>query len=547
MEPFRFRPAADTATAAETADAALAHALNPATDDVQAQLLAGLATRPDLTAAHIEAILDNLPQRGARLLANLLANPVIQSHPALRERAAASVALDDIFTLVGLVPDAERYLPRLLSLCMFGATDKNVHMEFLYRAFTPTQMEVAVHTLLDGWEEAVVTGQHHRAPASHTLDLKVLGPAHIERLLALVESATEVAARPLPSGRTRRRPADYETHINRMSVVEQIICHLLMRPSLPKEASLRLVQHAEAVVADAQAYAPPTQREWVRGSSTSRMLKRAPLAPAAAAHAFASEFFRIGYEDIDLSGPAIDAALTATAENPNRILVERALDNWTTRSPQVLSILLSAVKDLHARGDTPDDDGAAYASAFSRRQPKDNEARMRGLVRAGLDHIGTPVWEQVYDLALSLDGITGDHGASVSRFAAIVSNAAINYADDSATPAGHRFAAWASASDDPHLRRHAVAYCWERPQLLAAAADPDPLVRIAALAHPLATIDDVETAAADTDADVRLAAAEHTLFNARILAMLSHDPDERVRNAVAGRVMDALSHAAPVS
>lgn len=538
MEPFRFRPAADTARAAETADAALAHALAHPAEDSRAQLLAGLAARPDLSAAHIEAILEHLPQRGAHLIGTLLANPVIEAHPTLRERTANAMAIDDIFTVVSLVPHPERYLPHMLTLCMFASTDKNIHMEFLNRAFTGAQMETAVHTLLDGWEHAVTTGKPHAAPPSHTLDLNAFAPSHVERLLNLVESVSADTTRPLPSGRTRRRPDNYETHIHRMAVVEQIICHLLVRPNLPAGASLRLVQHAEAVVADAMAYAPPKQRDWVRASATSRMLRRAPLTPQAAAHAFASDFFRIGYEDINLTGPSIDAALIATADNPHRILVERALDNWTTRSPEVLSVLLSAVKDLHGRGDVTDET-VVYAS-FSRRQPKDNETRLRGLVRAGLDHIGNSLWEQVYDLVLTTDGIEGDHGASVSRFASMVQASALNYADESATPALHRFAAWASASDDPHLRRHAVTYCWERPQLLAAAADPSALVRVEVLAHELVTIDDVVAAAADPDADVRLAAAEHALFNARILSMLSHDPDERIRAAVAARVMDAL-------
>lgn len=545
MEPFRFRPAADTARAAETADAALAHALAHPNEATRAQLLAGVAARPDLTGEHIDAILEHLPHRGAHLIGTLLANPVIDAHPILRKRTVDSMGIDDIFTVAALVPAPERYLPQMLTLCMFGTSDKNIHMEFLTRTFAGAPMEAAVHTLLDGWEHAVVTGKPHAAPPSHTLDLDAFGPTHMERLLALVETATADAARPLPSGRTRRRPDTYEKHIHSMSVVEQIICHLLARRDLPKAASLRLVQHAEAVVADALAYAPPSQRDWVRASATSRMLKRAPLTPDAAAYAFASEFFRIGYDDINLTGPAIDAALIATADRPHRILVERALDNWTTRSPQVLSILLSAVKDLYERGDVSSDkkDHAVWSS--SRRQPKDHETRIRGLIRAGLDHIGDPIWEQVYDLALSIDGVEcdhgADHGASVARFAAMVDAAALNYADDSATPAVHRFAEWASASDDPHLRRHSVSYCWERAQLLAAAADPSPLVRVEVLAHNLATMADVEAAAADPDADVRLAAAEHTLFNAHILSMLSHDPDQRVRNAVAGRVMDALT------
>lgn len=540
MEPFRFRPAADTARAARTADAALVHALDPAMGEMRAQLLTGVAARPDLTAAHIETILDNLPQRGSRLLAALLANPVIETHPTLRERTAGALCVDDMFILVDTVPDPERYLPHLLTLCLFGGSDKAVHMEFLSTAFTPAQMEVAVHAILDQWEHAVLTGAPHRAPASLTLDLDVVGASHVERLLNLVETATADTTRPLPSGRTRRRPADYETHINRLAVVEQIICHLLVRPNLPAGASLRLVQHAEAIVADTLAYTPPRQRDWARASATSRMLRRAPLTPDAAAHAFASEFFRISYEDIALTGRAIDAALIATADNPHRILVERALNNWTTRSPEVLSVLLSAVKDLAERtGEDEEDDHITYG--FSRRQPKTPELRMQGLVRSGLDHIGSPIWEQVYDLALTTHGAPADHGTAVARFASMVQAAAINYADESATPAVHRFAQWASASDDPHLRRHAVASCWEHPQLLAAAADPSPLVRVEVLAHTLATVDDVEAAAADPDADVRLAAAEHTLFNARILSMLSHDPDERVRDAVAGRVMDALT------
>lgn len=542
MEPFRFRPAADTARDADTADAALAHALHPATsEDARPQLLAGVAARPDLDAPHIQVILDNLPQRGATLLGALLANPAVEAHPCLHDLAARSMGLDDIFTVVSRVPDPERYLPRLLTLCMFGTSDKNHHMQFLTQVFTTEQMDAAIHTLLDEWTDAVTTGNVSGAPASHTLDLDGLGPTHMERLLVLVETAVADCVRPLPSGRTRRRPDTYETHIHSMSVVEQIICHLLVRRDLPKRHSLTLVQHAETVIADALAYTPPTQREWVRASATTRMLKRAPLTPAAAAHAFASDIFRISREDIILSGPAIDAALTTTAQRPHRILVERALDNWTTRSPEVLSILIAAVKNLseqRAANGAEDDD----PYAFSRRPAKDDETRLRGLVRAGLDHIGTPVWEQVYDLVLTVPDRPADHGAAVARFTAMVDAAALNFADDSATPALHRFAAWASASDDPHLRRHAVTYCWEHPQLLAAAADPAPLVRAAVLAHPMATAEDVAVATADPDADVRLAAVEHPLFDtASGIALLSHDPDERVRAAVAMHVMGALT------
>ena len=57
----------------------------------------------------------------------------------------------------------------------------------------------------------------------------------------------------------------------------------------------------------------------------------------------------------------------------------------------------------------------------------------------------------------------------------------------------------------------------------------------------MSTADDVLAAAADADPEVRLAAAEHHLLDNRTITALASDPDDRVRSTVTSRVLTALT------
>ena len=466
MEPFRFRTAAQVAEQAATATEALADALDPTHDsEVRALLLSGVAGRGDLTREHVDTILDHLPQRCATLLVTLLANPVVSHDEDLYDLVARGMGKDDIFAF-SLTPHAERLLPRMLAKC-YESGNEDIHLAHLQATFTPTQIEAALHTLVDMWQTALYAPMGHRPPGGHTLALSVLGSVHFDRLVGALEAVMMGAVTPLSSGRSRRRGADFEVHTHQMALVEDIVATVLARTDLAAHHNLAFVQLGEKCLADTLAYTPPTQRDWRRAHATRRMLGNAHLCPEATAYAFTSTIFHISLKDIALTRAGIDAALLATAEHPHPVLVQRALNAGSTRSPRALGALIESVRRLDAtraaadlaRIDTPDTSNTRSSNTWGRREhghwwgvdygaTRDDKI-LTGLIHAGLSHIGEPVWDDIYAFALAQPNqAASSHKIAVNYFAGLVRTAVINYADDTATPDIHEFAVWASASDD---------------------------------------------------------------------------------------------------
>lgn len=557
MQEFRFTTSTQASVEAASIDQALAYALDPSHEDhyVRGSLLTGAAARADLTAEHVHLILNHLPERATSLLATLLVHPVVANDQDLHDRVAIWMRKDDIFTFTH-TPFAERLLPLMLSKC-YEYGNEDVHLRYLIEQFTPAQIDTAVHALIERWDTALHGSEVGASPGGHTLALRVLGTGHIDRLIAILDDVLAAAATPLPSGRTRRRDGGYESHVNQMSLVEDVLATLLARTDLTDTQSLSLVRLAEKATADAIAYNVPGHRDWIRARYTTRILGKARLSPEATAVAFTSPVFRISRDDITVTSAGIAAALRASdVANPSPILVQRALSSFSSRSEKTVHLLIEMVRTLDARhlphdaastepaetdaSEGANTDGEWWHTRSRSVSPRDEV--LHGLIRAALGHIGNPAWQAVYTYAL--DAATQaslSHPAAVDHFVDMVRRAILNFADETATPTSHEFAAWASASSDEYLRRHAVAECWNRPQLVAAAQDPSPLVRVQVLFHDLATADDVLAAALDADADVRLAAASHDLLDERGLTALAADPDPRVRAQAATRMIDALT------
>jgi hypothetical protein len=556
MQPFRFRTAAQASAEAATADEALAHAQSPAHEyETRLRLYAGIAARPDLSRHHVETLLENFYERASTVLTALWANPIVSSDPELSQAVLSHIGRDDIFAFA-LAPNAEALLPRLLAICANPFHPEKAHLEFLADTFTSDQVAAAIDVLVEELGQSLDAAVGNRSPLSSILQSTLLEQPHLTRLVELVEHAVADAETPLPSGRSRRKNADYEARIHRMSTAQDVIATLLTRKDLTEAQCLSLVQSAEKIVADAAAFTAPTQRDWARASATHRMMRNAVLTPNAMSYAFTSDMLRVSFKDINLNGPGVNAALLATVENPRPILVQQALGSYFSLTEQVMESLLSQVRTLEdryrmetgeGRGEDEGDlaawgnhDEARWGTSGARSDQSEQQI-LDGLIRTGYRHIGKPVWDAVYDYVLTHPRHTDvPHAQVVDYVVATAARSANSWMDDSATPTMHAFAVWASASNDAHLRRHAVAQCWEVGQLHDAAQDPSPLVRIEVLKHDLATTDEVLAAARDIDPDVRLAAAEHAHIDSRVISVLSNDPDERVRTAIARRVLDSL-------
>lgn len=561
MQPFRFRTAAQAMLDATTADEALAYALNDVHDhETRLRMLLGVAERPDITRAHVKTILEQCQTRAGKVLATLWSNPTVAHHPDLRNKVISRISRDDIFSFL-LLPNNEDVLPHLIARCAnVHFPDHAVYIDALKNTFTPEQMNAALNVLVDGFADTLdsPTGRQH--PLTDLLHSTLLAPDHLDRLISMVEHAVSDAATPLPSGRSRRRNAEFEARLNRMSTAQDIIATLLARKDLTESQCLSLVESGAKVLADAVAFTAPTQRKWIRASTTDRLFRNASLTPQAVAFVFNADIFRVSLKSVSFNGAGAEAAILATATNPNPVLVQRVLNAHFSLSEHTTQVLLDQVRFLERQfalntaapdGLDEDDfevwgrDDNAWWGTSGERSDRDEQDVLRGLLRNAKRHIGKPVWDEVYAFVLAHPHYSQvSHAQAVDAAVAVLTSDSTRWADDSMTPTLHEFAAWASASDDEHLRRHAVAQCWDAAQLGEAAQDPSPLVRIEALRHDLATPDVVLITATDTDADIRLAAAAHPMLDQRAINILADDPDERVRNEVAHRVLEALRNGA---
>lgn len=540
--PFRFLPADEVARTIPDPTEALKACRDEPNPETRTRMFAGLATRPDLTSKHLAAIVKHTDRDHHTTLVTLLNNPTLRRSPKVWAAARDLINPDATPTLLHALHDPSEYLPDMLRVADQHSMFKDLH-DRLRDAFPAEQITAVLDTFIDGYLIALDDPRTYAQPDTTIPGMTLLSEAQVTRLIETLCDHID------------NLPEDTDPYSVEASAYESCLSRLIARTDLTDPQGHRLVDGLIrlAEIGDAHAekwaeetgradlgygYARHITRTLTNGNLPQPARIRALLCPQIVAMLRYDNFARTGFTP--------DTVLAAVRQGaPLSLLVDYFVLTVTSED------LTAFTTRLRAEGAAATNYGHGVLSA---------------LAHAGTDAIGTPGWDDLYALWLEAVPDTND-GCAQDQFANLVDRRTVNWSDRSTRPVLHAFAAWASASDDPLLRRHAVAHIYDESQFIAALNDPDPAVRYEISAHPQVTEAVLGLLAADPDATVRwtvaghekatgeilhglrddpaqmvrLAVAEHRKTHSETLQAMAHDADAEVRTVVAQRVLDALA------
>lgn len=559
--PFVFHTPAEHARIGPL-DAAMSTALDPSLNDtIRAQMMTGIASRDDLSAAITARMLTHLPHEAWTLLVTLLNNPRLHRAPKTLAQVRARIAPNAVPTLLAHLDEPARYLDDMLLAAHRHSSMYPGLADLVTETFTAEQINATADTLVEtylAWLNNTAADADHTNHNAHQRlhdlpGMAFLTPRHTHRIAAQVHDALTAYADAISAPMNGETSKDAKASKNAVTVRQArypseeraALSHLLRRTDIDTPLGHLLLDSIEVIArtetAQNSLYPYPVHSQ-IPTLLTHAKLPHAVLVRLLTTPALSAVLAEHRSASVGLyfnSGVVVDA-LRAGAD-PDLLLT-----NGHLRLPaDVLDHIL----------DTLDKRTGPLPIAL-----------LRALIDNSTDTIGTPAWDRLYDLWMAHVFATQDASAQ-DRFADVVEARLLGWADHSRTSDLHRFAAWASASPDPHLRRHAVKHIWSADQLRIATHDPSPLVREQTLDHdyvpedvltalatdPLTHIRQAVAAHRDTtsavlrlleqdpDANVRLAVAEHDQADQATLVALGDDPDERVRAAVAEKFLAALS------
>lgn len=527
---FTFVPSADAARTHPDPDTILAtiptsgqRTQDP--DPETARTLTGLAARTDLTKTQYKKVLARSATRGAwETLRVLLCNHRFAVHDDLVATALARLDPDGAYVLALHADLPRHYLPRILPRITASRNSFG-------------NPETTIQRLRDQLGDSTVNQAFARAAADYYDQPEP--DESLSRGLLQSPGLTEEALSHLCSGLRERVAASRDNAGNLPAYLDRDLTLLLHHPNLAsQDRHLLYGVVCDNVAAYVDIYGEPAtvedpEERWAdRFAAQSRLLidrevdrfrfpeqRTAPasLIAAALVHPHMRVSLLAGHARVPIPDEAFGLALGMGA--PVTILTTHRHPRLT---PTVLDMTITALDD-------PSIDPTIRRDILER------------LLQANLAKVGTPVWDRLYT-AWTAD-LDADQRAQAIATLGNIALSAIAYMDKSATPDGHRYAAWASHSHDPHLRATAVAFIHDTNQALLAAHDPAPQVRLAVLSTDQVTTDLLTMLVTDPDGDVRHAVAQHDLATEQILTALTDDPEARIRDIVAGRFVDALARA----
>jgi hypothetical protein len=505
--PFVFQTAADTA---RTGDLATVLAL--ATDEngeidasTRAQMMTGIAERTDINAKVFKRLADNLPYECYTLLCAMLNNPLLRRAPKTFTAVRQSISPDSLPTLINHLDDPAEFLPDFLRAASRFTRIPNI-TTYVTAAFDADHIAATVDQMVEDYLATLTLDQR----ASEDIpQLLFLTEDHITRIATAVRDMLRVCA-----------ADDYSTtYDSRAFVPISVMRRLAERDDLTDEhghlifdaidALLAIEQHQNALYSEQMGERGqqwPGLRSQVPGVLHNSKLPQSALVRALLNPDIVTAMNSDRHTTLGIDFGTVVEALRQGA--PISLLHHYTVINMPA---DVLDLVLDQAETSMT---SPTDD--------------DRET-LRAVVYNSINLVGTAQWDRLYALWVNVMTEDTEDGNPHDQFAVFVERRSMNYSDNSTTPTLHRFAAWASQSDDPRLRRHAVKYIWSPEQMVAATQDPSPLVRLQALDHEFVPESILVALHDDDDYAVRFAVAMHRDATSHVLTLMQHDADPTVR------------------
>lgn len=538
--PFLFQTSTERGRTGDL-DTVLAEARNTDDRELRAQLLTGVAARPDINAAAFKAIFKQDMRQCPTLLAAALNNPAARRFPKKYADLRSWIGPDAFYSLIRDHDNPAEFLPEFITTAHRHSQYPDA-AKFVTDNFTADQISDTFNGLLDQCLTPTM-GRDNSDLLSSLVQSPFLSAAHTGRIVGfLSENLLAALDGALPE--------------NIFFQPDHILGHLGARTDLTVEHAEQVVDCVETLLileGITNRHYPIRMRPHAIRLLANSTLPQQALVRALASPTISDALWHDRFVTVGLTTATLAAAIDAGADL--RLLIRFSL---FAMSAKTLESVLDRLSAAETTPNGPANAGAAQADDdyFDDRYVTYDDIKpdpttkeiLSEVLRGATDTIGTPQWDRLYAMwhrVAEADGTTPV--AATDEFADIVERRDIKWSDDSATPTIHKFAAWASASPDPALRRHAVKYVYSIDQMRAATGDPDAVVRAQTLDHEVVPEEILTILAGDDSTNIRIAVARHRDATPTVLHLLHTDPSAMVRlevakhEAVSGETMRALA------